>query len=195
VSALAVVKLGGSLGRIGGALAAAGRALGTAARRRPLVVVPGGGALADLVRTLDRELSLPPTTAHWMAILAMDQYAHVIVAHTESAVIAHDAAEIRSALAEGRIPVLAPYRWMFAADALPHRWEVTSDSIAAFVAGALDAELLVLLKPVSGSVETLVDPWFREARPLGLKVVVVGAEELDRLPLVVSDGAGGETGG
>ncbi len=195
MSGLAVVKLGGSLGRIGGALAAAGRALGTAARRRPLVVVPGGGALADLVRALDRQLSLPATTAHWMAILAMDQYAHVIVAHTESAVIAHDAAEIRSALAEGRIPVLAPYRWMFAADVLPHRWEVTSDSIAAFVAGALDADLLVLVKPVSGSVEALVDPWFREARPLGLKVVVVGAEELDRLPLVVSDGAGGETGG
>lgn len=194
MSQLAVVKLGGSLGRIGGALAAAGRAVSAAARRRPLVVVPGGGALADVVRTLDRELSLPATTAHWMAVLAMDQYAHVIAAHTDSAVVAHDAAEIRSVLAESRIPVLAPYRWMFAADVLPHRWEVTSDSIAAFVAGALDADLLVLLKPVAGSVETLVDPWFREARPLGLRVVVVGAEELDRLPFVVSDGAGGGTG-
>jgi aspartokinase-like uncharacterized kinase len=193
VRRLAVVKLGGSLGRIEGGLAAAGRALGVAARRGPLVVVPGGGVLADGVRALDRELSLPATTAHWMAILAMDQYAHVVAAHTQGAVIAHDAAEIRSALAEGRIPVLAPYRWMFAADVLPHRWEVTSDSIAAFVAGALDADLLVLLKPVGGPVETLTDPWFREARPLGLRVVVVGVDELDRLPLVVSDCAGGET--
>ena len=192
---LVVVKLGGSLGRIPGALATAGKALGEAARHRPLVVVPGGGALADAVRALDRELSLPATTAHWMAILAMDQYAHAIAAHTESAVVAHDVAEIRSALAEGRIPVLAPYRWMLAADALPHRWEVTSDSIAAFVAGALDADLLVLLKPVSGPVEALVEPWFGEALPVGLRVCVVGAEELARLPLVVGDGVGGERGG
>ncbi len=191
---LVVVKLGGSLGRIPGALAETGKALGEAALRRPLVVVPGGGALADAVRALDRELSLPATTAHWMAILAMDQYAHVIAAHTEGAVIAHDVAEIRSALAERRIPVLAPYRWMHAADALPHRWEVTSDSIAAFVAGALDADLLVLLKPVRGSVEAMVDPWFSEALPVGLRVCVVGAEEVARLALVVSDGVGGGRG-
>jgi aspartokinase-like uncharacterized kinase len=194
VSEPVVVKLGGGLGRIPGALAEAGAALGEAARRRPLVVVPGGGRLADAVRAIDRELSLPPTTAHWMAILAMDQYAHVIAACTPRSVVAHDRAEIQAALAEQRIPVLAPYRWMRAADALPHRWEVTSDSIAAFLAGALDAGLLVLLKPVSGPVDGLVDPWFREALPVGLRVCVVGAGEMARLPEVVGerpDAAGG----
>ena len=91
--------------------------------------------------------------------------------------------------------MLAPYRWMLAADALPHRWEVTSDSIAAFVAGALDARLLVLLKPVSGPVETLVDPCFSEVRPVGLAVAVVGAGELARLPSVVAGREGEGTGG
>ena len=43
--------------------------------------------------------------------------------------------------------VLAPSRWMRAADVLPHDWDATSDSVAAFVAGALDAERLVLIKP------------------------------------------------
>ena len=38
---------------------------------------------------------------------------------------------------------------MRSADALPHSWEVTSDSIAAFVAGALDAGRLVLIKPAA----------------------------------------------
>ena len=192
---LVVVKLGGGLGRVPGALAEAGRAVAEAARRRPLVIVPGGGALADAVRALDRELALPAATAHWMAILAMDQYAQAIAAHVPNGIVVHDRMEMAAALDGGRIPVLAPYRWMLAADALPHRWEVTSDSIAAFVAGALDARLLVLLKPVSGPLEALVDPCFDEIRPVGLEVAVVAAGELARLPSIVSDGGGAAEGG
>ena len=55
----------------------------------------------------------------------------------------------RPSMAPG-VAVLAPYRWMRAADVLPHTWDATSDSVAAFVAGALDAERLVLVKPVDG---------------------------------------------
>ncbi len=190
VSDLVVVKLGGGLARIPGDLAEAGRAVAGAARRRPLVIVPGGGVLADAVRALDRALGLSPTTAHWMAILAMDQNAHAIADHVPGGVVVHDRITIRAALDAGRVPVLAPYRWMLAADALPHRWEVTSDSIAAFVAGALDARRLVLLKPVSGAVEAVVDPCFAEIRPLGLEVAVVGAGELARLTSVVTGGDG-----
>src|SRR2546427_3560943 len=36
--------------------------------------------------------------------------------------------EIAAALAAGRIPVLAPFRWLRTADPLPHSWDVTSDS-------------------------------------------------------------------
>ena len=192
---LVVVKLGGGLSRMPGALAEAGRAVAVAARRQRLVIVPGGGALADAVRALDRELALPAATAHWMAILAMDQYAQAIAAHVPNGIVVHDRMEMAAALDGGRIPVLAPYRWMLAADALPHRWEVTSDSIAAFVAGALDARLLVLLKPVSGPLEALVDPCFDEIRPVGLEVAVVAAGELARLPSIVSDGGGAAEGG
>jgi len=187
VTNLVVVKLGGGLAQNPDKLAEAGLAVSGAARHGRLVVVPGGGVFANTVRTVDRMLALPATTAHWMAILGMDQSAHLIAAHTPDAVVVHDRMEIRAALDESRIPVLAPYRWMVAADPLPHRWEVTSDSIAAFVAGALDAALLVLLKPVSGPVAALVDPCFREVLPVGLRVAVVGAEELDRLVTVVRD--------
>jgi aspartokinase-like uncharacterized kinase len=187
VTDLVVVKLGGGLAQRPGKLAEAGLAVRGAARHGQLVVVPGGGVFANTVRTLDQALTLPATTAHWMAILGMDQSAHLVAAHTPDAVVVHDRMEIRVALDENRIPVLAPYRWMVAADALPHRWEVTSDSIAAFVAGALDASLLILLKPVSGPVATLVDPCFEEVLPAGLRVAVVGAEELDRLVAMVRD--------
>jgi hypothetical protein len=73
------------------------------------------------------------------------------------------------------VAVLAPYRWMRAADVLPHSWNATSDSVAAFVAGALDAERLVLIKPADESPgQRLTDPWFESVRPAGLRCDVVG---------------------
>ena len=41
--------------------------------------------------------------------------------------------------AAGRVPVLAPSAWLRAADPLPHSWDVTSDSIAAWIAGQAGA--------------------------------------------------------
>jgi aspartokinase-like uncharacterized kinase len=76
---------------------------------------------------------------------------------------------------------------MLAADVLPHSWQATSDSIAAFIAGALDAECLVLLKPVGGPVEALVDPVFRDVLPVGLTVLVLGAGEMERLPTILQE--------
>jgi len=194
VNRLVVVKLGGGLAKEPGGLARAVAAVRQAARHGPLLIVPGGGVLVDGVRAAQRDLELTPTAAHWMAILAMDQFAHAIVSAMPDALVAHDAAEIRTALASGQVPVLAPYRWMLAADVLPHGWQATSDSIAAFIAGALDADRLVLLKPVAGTVDALVDPCFREVLPLGLDVVVLGREELGRLESVMRD-AGRRTAG
>jgi len=55
-------------------------------------------------------------------------------------------------------------------DPLPHTWDVTSDSIAAVVAAALDAPELLLVKAVTGTPETLADPYFPIARPGTLAV-------------------------
>jgi aspartokinase-like uncharacterized kinase len=190
VKRLTVIKLGGGLARMPGGLARAAAAIQQAALRSPLLVVPGGGVLADAVHAAENDLRLTPEAAHWMAILAMDQFAHAIACVMRSARVVYDAAEVQEALASSLVPVLAPYRWLLAADVLPHSWDATSDSIAAFVAGALDAESLVLLKPVGGPLATLVDPCFQSVRPVGLKVVVLGSEELNRLSMVAADASG-----
>jgi len=39
---------------------------------------------------------------------------------------------------------------MFVDDGLPNSWEVTSDSIAAYIAGKLEADKLLLVKDVDG---------------------------------------------
>jgi 5-(aminomethyl)-3-furanmethanol phosphate kinase len=168
-----VIKVGGGLLGIPGALEAVCVTVGAMGRREAVVVVPGGGPFADAVRELDRVAGLSADTAHWMALLAMDQYAHVLAERIDGAALVEESGAIAGTLAAGRVAVLAPSRWLRAADPLPHSWDATSDSVAAFVAGALDAERLVLVKP--GEVgEEGVDRCFAMVVPAGLEVRVVG---------------------
>jgi aspartokinase-like uncharacterized kinase len=179
---LTVVKVGGGLSATPGALATVGAALAKAGRRHRLLIVPGGGPFADAVRAFERRETLSADAAHWMAILAMDQYAHALAERIPGAVLLEEPGGLRAALPERGVAVLAPYRWLRAADVLPHTWDATSDSVAAFVAGALDAERLVLIKPVSGELTPkMVDPCFESVRPAGLPVVVLGWERIGEL--------------
>ena len=141
-----MIKVGGSLGARPAQLRRLMETLADAGRRHWLVVVPGGGSFADEVRRADRRFALGDSAAHWMAILAMDQYAYLL------ARLAPGAALVRSrrALAPGRLNVLAPSAWLRRADPLPHSWDVTSDSIAAWVAHALRVRRLLLVKHVDG---------------------------------------------
>ncbi|HEU5305516.1 MAG TPA: hypothetical protein VFU40_12780, partial [Gemmatimonadales bacterium] len=123
---------------------------------------------------------LSSEAAHWMAILAMDQYAHVLTERIPGAVLVEEPGAMAEALRPGTVVVLAPSRWMRSADVLPHTWEVTSDSVAAFVAGAVDAAALVLIKPVAEPADP-VDPYFSTALPSGLPYSIVGCDRLEEL--------------
>lgn len=180
-----IVKVGGGLLTVPGALDRAASALTTASSHRPLVVVPGGGPFADTVRRFDAEHGLAPESAHWMAILGQDQYAYVLAERIPGASLVHGPDGIAAELAARRIAILAPYRWMRDADVLPHSWDATGDSVAAFVAGALDANLLVLLKPAAGPVGELTDRCFSDTLPAGISVMVLGASDVERLPELV----------
>jgi aspartokinase-like uncharacterized kinase len=169
----AVIKIGGGLLGVPGALEAVCATVGAMGRREPIVVVPGGGPFADLVRELDRDAGLSADVAHWMAILAMDQYAHLLAERIDGAELVEESGAVAGALAAGRVAVLAPSRWLRAADPLPHSWDATSDSVAAFVAGALDARRLVLVKPADVGEEG-VDRCFMTVVPAGLEVSVRG---------------------
>jgi aspartokinase-like uncharacterized kinase len=174
-----VLKVGGGLLGALGALDRVCEAVAVLHRREPLVVVPGGGPLADAVRELDREVGLSPEAAHWMALLAMDQYAHLLSERIPGGRLAEEPGAIAAVLAAGEIAVLAPTRWLRAADPLPHSWDATSDTVAAFVAGALDAVRLVLVKPAEVGDEG-VDRCFATVVPAGMEVRIVGWERFVR---------------
>ena len=178
----AVVKIGGGvLGDIE-AFDAALSAVAGVARSQKLVIVPGGGPFADAVRAMDRRIGLSDTTAHWMAVLAMDQCAHLIAARLAGARFVQEPSEISTAIRADQIPVLAPSRWLRETDPLPHSWDVTSDSIAAWVAGCLGAQRIVLVKPRGvDAAGAAVDPYFARALPAGVRATIVPVDRLDVL--------------
>lgn len=176
-----VVKVGGSLLAHPEQIDAVLVEIASASRETPLVVVPGGGPMADAIRQLDRRLGLTDSAAHWMAVLAMDQHAHLIASRLSNGALVAGAREIESALLEGRIPVLAPYQWMHQADPLPHSWDVTSDSISVWVATQVGAARLVLVKPPGASGPAVVDPSFDDLLPAQIRAEIVTADRLDSL--------------
>ncbi len=155
-----VIKVGGALERDPVAFGAAIADLGSLRHDARIVLVPGGGPFADAVRDADRTLGLGSDTAHWMAILAMDQYAHLLRARIPRAIVIENPGRIRATCRAGRLPVLAPYRWLRRADPVPHSWDATSDSIAAWIAITLGAAHLVVLKPAAGVLRDIVDAQF-----------------------------------
>lgn len=120
------------------------------ARRYRLLFIAGGGLFADQVRALDQHLDLSDSAAHWMAIAAMDQNGYLLADFMRGVQTVHDLDSALSLSAAGSSAVLLPYSLLRQADPLPHSWEVTSDSIAAWLAGVAGINRLVLLKDVPG---------------------------------------------
>ncbi|MCK0208964.1 aspartate kinase [Starkeya koreensis] len=152
-----IVKLGGSLvshPRLTAVLEA------LAERGAPLVLVAGGGPLADGVRALQPRLSLSDAACHRMAILAMEQTAHAFADLMPSLVLADNPDAIAQAHGEGRAALWLPARMALAARDLPESWELTSDSLAAWLAVEIHAARLTLVKslPTGGATP---DEWAR----------------------------------
>jgi dihydroneopterin aldolase len=111
-----------------------------------VVIVPGGGPFADAVRAAQPRIGFDDTAAHHMALLAMEQFGCALAGLRPSLTLAESTANIRAALHAGVVPVWAPTRMVLAAKDVSASWGVTSDSLAAWLAGALGAELLLVVK-------------------------------------------------
>jgi aspartokinase-like uncharacterized kinase len=146
----AVLKVGGSLAEKPERLKKLCARLGELAKEYELLFVPGGGMFADVVRDLDRRFSLSSVVSHRMAILGMDQFGLLLSQIIPNSCATYLLADAKQLSEIGVAPIFLPSRLMFKEDPLENSWEVTSDTIAAYVAKRLQAAKLVLITDVDG---------------------------------------------
>jgi 5-(aminomethyl)-3-furanmethanol phosphate kinase len=111
-----------------------------------VVIVPGGGVFADLVRSSQRGGGYDDATAHRMALLAMEQYGLVMKSLQPHLVTASSELEIAERSWQHRAIVWMPNQMALADDGIPMSWDVTSDSLAAWLCDKIGANRLVLVK-------------------------------------------------
>ena len=145
-----MIKIGGSLANRPGNLRRLCAALEVLASQHEILVVPGGGRFADLVRDVNRTHHLSDTAAHFMAVLGTDQYGILLSSIAPEARTVRDLKGARELQQNGQLPILLPSKLIFHDNFLEHSWSVTSDSIAARIAGLSHAKKLILVKDVDG---------------------------------------------
>lgn len=162
-----VIKLGGSL--IGAPELASW--LDVVARNGDgkVIIVPGGGLFADAVRAAQRSTSVDDVTAHRMAVMAMDQYGVMMTGLNKQLVTADCELELAERGWQHLGIVWLPSRMVCAAEDISPSWDVTSDSLAVWLAKKIEATHLVLVKSVettacTENAQTLIDRGWLDAQ-------------------------------
>jgi 5-(aminomethyl)-3-furanmethanol phosphate kinase len=142
-----VIKLGGSL-MYSDELSAWLNSIESYAQTSNVIVVPGGGEFADLVRQLQKTHGFDDYIAHQMALLAMSQYGHYLAGINSKFRIVDDIDSISSSLGKSAPLIWLPLALVGDNSKIAASWDFTSDSIALWLATELGAEKLILVKSV-----------------------------------------------
>ena len=98
------------------------------------LIILGGGEFANLIRK----------TNHWTAIDCMDIIAKLVNDKVESARLAYTIDEAMEISDDGFTPIFVVSEFLRAENPFECSWDVTSDSIAAYVAHLINAKLLIV---------------------------------------------------
>lgn len=119
------------------------------------ILIAGGGKLADVIREMDQRFSLGDEVSHWLCVDVLSISAQLLASLLTKSHYVTTLTGLQEQLARGLAEspiVFCPRHFMreeepdVGGTELPHNWNVTTDSIAARLACAIDADELVLLK-------------------------------------------------
>ncbi len=141
-----IIKLGGSLLAEGREIM---RFLSDYAEKKAVffIIIPGGGPFVEVIRELSERRTISEDAAHWMAVLAMHQYGFFLADGEPAIPLVERMEELSNA---GHLCIVLPYKILKADDSLPHTWDVTSDTIAAFIADKLGEKRFIKVTDVDG---------------------------------------------
>ncbi|SFJ38288.1 amino acid kinase family protein [Planctomicrobium piriforme] len=109
----------------------------------PVLLVPGGGRFADEIRRLETIHQWTPEVSHHLALQTMSVGAQLL-----SSLLQKPVFTTWAEILEGRGIGIVDVAHLAGLDELPPSWDITSDSIAAWLAVRCEAERLVLVKSV-----------------------------------------------
>ncbi len=147
-----VLKLGGSLLDLGDLPDRLRPVLKMLGGDQPLLVC-GGSDAADVVRRWHETHALDEEQSHWLAMESIRLNQRLLLTLIPDLRLVSNRAAAESAWSRGRIPLLDLMAFVSIEEShaergtsLPHTWDVTSDSLAAWVAIRWPASRFVLLK-------------------------------------------------
>ena len=165
-----------------------------------VTVVQGGGSFAQSVRDAQSRWRFDDVTAHNMAVLAMAQTAQMLHGLEPRLVLAADDAQIRHALHAGRPALWLPLALLRDAPDMLTSWDVTSDSLALWLARRLNAECVVIVKAcrldrgltlaeltATGVLDLRFADWAHEA---AFRIEIVQVDDLARVRDALVSGMG-----
>jgi len=139
-----VIKLGGSL--LGAPELAHWLDILVKFSNGKVVIVPGGGLFANSVREAQQLSNVSDEVAHQLALLAMDQFGLLLAGLNPELVTASSELELAERGWQHRGIVWLPSKMAMIDSSIPKNWQVTSDSLSAWLANKLGAEQLILVK-------------------------------------------------
>ena len=116
-----------------------------------LVIVPGGGCFVDQVREAQKKWKFDDKAAHQMALLAMEQTAYLLKSVAPDLSLTDSTEGIEEVVNLNKVPVWLPCKMIDTCQDITSNWNVTSDSLALWLAGKLNAEHTMLVKSLSAS--------------------------------------------
>ena len=108
------------------------------------VIILGGGEFANLIRRYDSEIDFSNEASHWTAIDCMEIIAKLVDDKVDSTKLAYSIDEAKEISDDGFTPIFVVSEFLREEDPFECSWDVTSDSIAAYVANIFDANLFIV---------------------------------------------------
>jgi aspartokinase-like uncharacterized kinase len=144
-----VIKLGGSLYHQPDKLKSWLNKLSQLSETESVVIVPGGGPFADQVRVSQTKYGYDDTHAHQMALLAMAQFGLLL----------HSRLPKSQLLTDIKRPPTGLHIWLpshqLTDEHITHCWDITSDSLALWLATQLKSSHLYIVKSCSIPADSL----------------------------------------
>ncbi len=118
-------------------------------KNKDIIIVPGGGEFANVIRKIDKKLHISNSLSHKLAIKSMDLIGEVF--SEIGGIKKYDNLfDLKREIRRENIAVLLPSTILLSTDMAEHSWSITSDSLSLYIGKLLDVKEIIIATDVDG---------------------------------------------